>query len=185
MLQERLVAGDSLNFATSVAGFSASDGWQLFYLLVPRTAGTKQTLDSDPDSTDPTQHRVSVSAATTAGWTAGHYTWHAYVSRAAESYTVGTGTIEILADPRSATLLDLRTSAQTALDNINALLAGKATTGTLSYRIGERTLESYSITELLQLKSHLQTEVAREANATDMAKGLPSRRVVNVRLARA
>ncbi len=179
---ERLVIGDSLNFSTTVADFPASEGWTLKFRLVPRASGTAIDITS---SADGDAHRVQVTAATTAQWVAGFYSWHSSVEKAGEKYTVETGSTQLVADPRQAATLDLRTSAQTALDNVNALLQGKATTGTLSYRIGERTLESYSIAELLQLKSHLQTEVAREANAADMAKGLPSRRVVNVRLARA
>lgn len=182
-MQERLVLGDSLNFATAVNGYSAADGWTLHYRLVPRGAGTPIDISS---SAEGAAHRVQVIAATTGAWTAGAYSWHSYVTKGAESYTVGTGSTELLPNPRTTTSgLDLRSSAEQALAAVQAILLGKATSGTYSYRIGERELRSYTMQELLQLESKLKVEVKRERRYTALAAGMPDPTRVQVRLGRA
>lgn len=180
---ERLILGDTLNFATSVAGYSAADGWVLNYRLVPR--GTTGAAISIACTAEGANFRAQVTAAATAAWTAGTYSWHSYVTKAAESYSVATGSIELIANPRTASSgLDLRTAAETALDAVQAVLQGKATSGTMSYRIGERELRSYSIPELLQLQSQLAADVQRERAAALLAAGRPDPRKVYVRMNR-
>lgn len=188
MLLERIAVGDTLNFATSAIGYAASDGWTLKYTLVPRTGGGAAiSITSAADSDDAALHRVQVPAATTATWAAGAYSWQSWVEKATEKYTVATGTIELVADARGVATgpLDLRTAARVALDNVRALLHGKASSGTLSYQINGRELRSYAMAELLQLESKLQGDVRREEAAARTAAGLPSRRQLHVRLHRA
>jgi hypothetical protein len=52
----------------------------------------------------------------------------------------------------------------------------------MRYRIGEREVQFYAATELIQLRSQLLTQVKRERAATAMAKGLanPSRYAVRM-----
>jgi hypothetical protein len=180
---ERLILGDTLNFLTTVADYPASSSWVLTYRLVPRGAGTAITITCTAEGAD---HRALVAAATTAGWAVGTYSWASYVTKAAETYSVSTGSIQLIANPRvTASGLDLRTDAQVALDAVQATLSGKATSGTASYRIGERELRSYSIAELIQLESKLKADVAREINAARIAAGQPSNRQIHVRMGRA
>jgi hypothetical protein len=180
---ERLILGDTLSFLTTVADYPASAGWVLAYRLVPRGAGSAITITCTASGE---QHRAQVAAGATAAWAAGTYSWHSYVTKAAESYSVATGSIQLLANPRTTTSgLDLRTNAQIALDAVQATLSGKATSGTSSYRIGERELRSYTITELIQLESKLKADVAREINAARIAAGQPSNRQIHVRMGRA
>jgi hypothetical protein len=183
---ERLTLGGTLSFTTSVADYLPTDGWTLKYRLVPRSAGpTPITLTGTQDTTDSSLHRIQASASTTAAWTAGVYSWASWVEKASEKYDIATGVLTLLADPRTATTLDTRTDARTALDNVRALLAGKASSGVMQYRIGERQLQSYSMPELLALESKLMVDVSREENAEGLAKGLKSRHRIAMRLNRA
>lgn len=183
-MQERLVLGDTLNFATSVAGYSAADGWVLKFVLVSRTGAASITLTSAADSTDPTAHRVQTPAATTAAWTAGAYTWHSWVEQGTEKYSIDTGSITLLANPRTAAgPLDLRTEAEVALAAARAALAAWTPTQR-SYTIGDRSMTFNSTAEILPVISYWEREVAREQRATAVSKGQQDGRRVFVRLGR-
>lgn len=184
---DRIFVGDTLNFSTAVAGYSAADGWMLRFVLVPRAvSGSAISIDTAADDDDPAAHRAQVTSATTATWTAGTYSWYSWVELGAQKHGVDSGSIELMANPRTASgPLDLRSPARQALDAVQALLLGKATSGTASYRIGERELRSYTMAELLQLESKLKADVAREDQAARLDKGLPSRRQIHVRVNRA
>lgn len=57
---------------------------------------------------------------------------------------------------------ETRSQARIALDNIKAMLAGQAKEGVKRYKINNRELERYSMSELLALRSHFAAEVQRE-----------------------
>lgn len=96
----------------------------------------------------------------TNGWPAGHYAVQVWASfKDGTTSVVATDRLELapalgLGDPRS--------QARIALDNIKAMLAGQAKEGVRRYRINNRELERYSVTELLAMKSHFAAEVIRE-----------------------
>lgn len=184
-MQERLILGDTLNFTTAVAGYPASESWVLKFALVLRSGTGAFTLTSAADSTDPTLHRVQVDATTTAGWTAGVYSWHSWVEKGAEKYSVASGSIKLVANPRTATgSMDLRSDAQIALDNVRAVIQGKASADVLRYRINGREIERYSMADLIALESKLAADVRREEDAARIAAGQASRRRFFVRLNR-
>lgn len=183
---DRLILGDTLNYATTVAGYAASDGWTLYYRLIPRTSGSAIEITSSADDADPSAHRVEVVASTTTGWTAGIYNWHSWVAKASEKYSVGSGVITLVADPRTATApYDLRSDAQIALDNVRAVIQGKASQDVLRYQIQGRSLERYPMSELIALESKLSAQVAREQEAVNLSAGLASKRRIFLRLGRA
>lgn len=184
-MQDTITLGFTLNFPTAVAGYPANASWVLHYRMVPRSTGAAVELTSSPDSTDPTLHRVTASAATTAGWTAGIYSWQSWVEKAGEKYEIESGVVTLRTNPITASTLDNRSDAQIALDNVNAKLSGSTSATVLSYRIGERELRNYPMPELLSLRSTLITQVKREARAAALAKGLPDPSKVYVRVARA
>ena len=160
MQQQELVAGDTLNFATSVASFPASAGWTLKYRLAPREA-THSAIDlvSVPDGDD---HRVQVTAVVTAGWSADVYTWSSWVEKASERYTIDSGLLTILADPRAVPAgHDGRTLAQKALDDCKAALAAWNPTRR-RYRVGEREMEFASSLEIIRQINYWSAEVNRE-----------------------
>jgi enamine deaminase RidA (YjgF/YER057c/UK114 family) len=181
-MQARLVLGDTLNFPTTVAGYSAADGWVLKFVLVPRAAGPAPiTLTSTADGE---QHRVQVGATTTAAWTAGAYSWHSWVEKASEKYSVSSGSITLQADPRSAATSDLRSQAQVALEAARAALAAWTPTQR-SYTIAGRSMTFNSTADILPIVRYWEQQVAREARAEAASKGLDNGRRVFLRLGRA
>jgi hypothetical protein len=100
-MQQELTAGDTLNFATSTPGYSAADGWVLSFRLVPRSASAAViTINTTAEGAD---HRAQVAPNVTAAYAAGQYTWHSWVVRSAETYTISSGQITIKPDPRAVT----------------------------------------------------------------------------------
>jgi hypothetical protein len=186
MQSERLILGDTLNFATSVPDYLPTDGWVLKFRLTPRTGTGAQTLTTVQDSADSSLHRLQVSAAETAAWTAGVYSWFSYVEKASttEKYSVDEGVVTLVADPRTATTLDLRSAACIALDQAKAALAAWTPT-TKRYRIGDREMEFQTQGDIVRLINYWEIEVRREQNAERLAEGLRTNRRVFVRLSRA
>lgn len=179
----RFTLGDTLSFTTSLAAYPAG-AWTLNYRLLLRAgSGDAYTFAGTASGSD---HLISVPAATTAAWMAGTYTWAAWVTDGTDSHSTGHGTIELLPDPRTATLaLDLRSAAQIGLDNVRATIRGKATADVLRYTINGRSLEHYPMAELLALERSLAAQVANENRAAQLAAGGADTRRITVRLGRA
>jgi hypothetical protein len=171
MLQETLIAGDSLDFITSPTLYPASAGWTLTYVLTPQAAGgTSITFTATASGDD---YLIEVSAATTAAWTAGAYSWASAVSKAGERFTVDDGSITIRPDPFTATSLDNRSHARKMLDAIEAALESRATASQLD--LLELTIYSRSSKRdpsvLMKARSQYIAEVARENAALGIRPG--------------
>jgi len=175
----RFAIGAVLEFTTALADYPASAGWVLNHRLVLKS-GTGAISFSATASGD--QHLTSVPAATTTDWAPGVYTWASWVTKGSDVRDIAAGEVTLLPNPRTATgSLDLRSEAQIALDAVRAMIRGVANAGQRSYTINGRSLERYSITELLQLEGKLGRDLAREQQA---ATGRNPRRLV-ARVARA
>lgn len=175
-----ITSGDTLDFTTVSADFPASDGWVLTYKLIPRTAGPAViTLTATASGDD---HRVQATAATTAAWTAGTYSWTAYATLGTERYTLQSGVTQILANPGVVTTLDSRSAARTALDNIDAALQGRASSSIMEYEIAGRRLKNYPPAELIKLRQFYERQVQSEENATRMALGVQGGRKIQFRI---
>lgn len=169
-MQAQLAAGTTLKFTVTSSDYPASDGWVLSYRLTPRAAGMAYTFTATASGDD---HLVNVARATTAGWAPGTYTVTAWVDKGAERYDVPSEFGQVVISPDPTTLAagtDTRSAAEIALASVQALLQGKASSGTLEYSINGRQLKSYSMAELLRLESKLKGDVNREA----VAAGKPS-----------
>jgi hypothetical protein len=183
----QITAGDTLTFTTTLADYSAADGWVLSHVLIPRTSGSDVlTFDATADGSD---FDSTVAAVTTADWTAGIYTWAAYVSKAGERFTVARGTTEVLANPADTEGgYDPRTHARKALDAINAAIEGRATHVHREYEI--RVNESWrrvldtTYEDLIKAKTYYEGLVASETAAEDTAAGRYDRRRTYVRFGR-
>lgn len=187
-MQQNLIVGDTLSFTTTLADYPASAGWSLTYRLVPRTSGSAIEIAASASGDD---HVVSVSATTTALWTAGEYSWAAYVTKDAERHTIegwtstdgrygGGSTILLRPDPAIATSYDSRSSARKTLEAIEAVIENRATRDQQEYSIAGRSLKRTPITDLLTLRSTYKNEVAREE-----AAGNPHGRRYYLRMGRA
>lgn len=173
----RHTAGDTLAFTKTLADYPADESWVLSYTLINATA--KISITATASGAD---HAVSVAAATTANWVAGAYTWLAVVTKAAERYSVGQGSITIAPNLAAATTYDTRTSARKALDAVNTLLETYGAKAYLQgYEINGRKQQFHSPGDFLAFRSKLVAEVAREDNAARLAAGLAPRNQLAVR----
>lgn len=177
-----IIVGDTLEFTTPVPGYPASDGWTLKYRLVPVTSGAAITFSS---SADGDEHAVTVAASATALWSAGQYSWAAYVEDGAgASHTVLTGSAKLLPNPRTSSApLDLRTDAEIALAAAKAALAAWTPT-TKSYTIGGRSMTFSTSAEILPIIDYWERKVQAERRAATMAAGGRDPRKTFVRLGR-
>lgn len=164
-----LVAGDTLDFTVSVDGYPASDGWTLSYALRGPSA---IDLTATPVGQ---QYRVQASAATTAAWIPGDYSWSRYVTLSGQRYSAGSGWLVIR--PNLAAQVagyDGRSQAEKALaDAETALATFKSTNGRVKkYTIGQRSMEFSTSAEILQVISYWKTKVLNAQTADSIANGL-------------
>jgi hypothetical protein len=173
----RVTAGDTVTWQKSLSDYPATASWVLSYTLINSTS--KISITAAASGSD---HLVSVAAATTASWAAGTYTWLAVVTKAAERYTVGQGSITIAANLAAQATYDTRSTAKKALEAVNALLETYGSKAYLQgYEINGRKQQFQTPGEFLAFRSKLQAEVAREDNAARIAAGLAPRNQISVR----
>ena len=180
MLQQELVAGDTLNFLTSTPGYSAADGWVLNFRLVPRTAGNAVLALSS--TAEGESHRTQASAATTGSWAADNYSWSAWVARAGESFTLQRGEITVRPDPRTlAAGVDGRSLARKTVDDLLAARSEWARTQgrTRRYKIADREREFNTAAELDAELRFWTAQLQAEDTAARLASGLrPKNRIL-------
>lgn len=177
-----IIAGDSLQFSTSVPDFPATGGYTLKYRLVPRVSGTAIVITAAASGDD---YAVDVAAATTAAWGAGEYSWHAYVELGSARFTVGTGQITIKPNPATmAAGTDTRTLAAKALDDLKAALAAWTPTRK-SYQIGDVAMTFNSTADIVGLIEFWSRQVQAEKTAAALAGSRLNPNKIYVRSGRA
>lgn len=166
--------GDTVKWTRSLADYPANDSWVLSYELI--NSANRYTVTASASGSD---HLVTISATTSAGYVAGAYDWRARVTKASEVYTVGTGRVTVAKSFATAT--DTRSQARSTLEAIETMLAGRATSAVEMYEIAGRKLKYMLPSELLVLRDRYRMDVAREDAATRAAAGLPNPGRVYVR----
>jgi hypothetical protein len=123
--------------------------------------------------------KITIPAATSAGMDASTGWYFQAVLTAISGGAVSEysrGQIEVqasLAYAGSPAAFDGRTQAQKDLDAVQAAIRSLMTGGaTQEYRIGNRSLKRYDLTDLLALESQLKATVVRENKAKIIASGL-------------
>lgn len=172
-LPEKIQAGDSLQFTDSLSNYPATT-WTLTYTLI--NENLRVSFSATASGTD---HYTNVSPATSAKWIKGTYKYLATVSDGSDRFTVGSGTVKILADVSEPS--DQREHCEKVLDAIEAVIEGKATRDQSSYSIAGRSLSTYSPPELLAWRDKYKQEVKSLRQAEKVAAGLGSGRLVKVR----
>lgn len=137
------------------------DSYTLSYELILEGTGT--TSITITCSGSGTEYLAEVSAATTAGYTAGNYRWQAFITRDSDSerIRVAYGFIEIRPDFATSTA-DPRSHAKIVLDAIEAVLEGRATQDQMSVQHNGRRLDYTPIQDLIALRNYYKAEVAAE-----------------------
>lgn len=167
-------AGDTVRWRKALDGYDPA-AWTLEYLFASaagvRTVNAAATEDGQG-------FEVHITAAETAGWPAGPYTWRARVHKDEDVYTVGEGLCTV--QPALAQGVDARSPARRALDAVKEHLANPQSIAAASYTIKGRSLAQYSLPELWQHHDRLVQEVARE-DARRSGKGPGGRVLVSFR----
>jgi len=185
----KLIAGDSLDFTTSVASYPATDGWALVYVLVPRfTAPVQAPITLTASTFETSSYRVQVGPSITATWSPGVYSWSSYVTKTGSRVTLEQGS-ELTVAPDPATMAagtDLRSDSAKALANAKAALATyTASNGAVEeYAINGRRMRFRAAADIVALISHLQAEVLREQRTQAVAAGFSNPSRFGVRLQR-
>jgi len=161
---------------------SSQGGWMLTTYLRNATAGLGLSVVGSADGEG---WLSTISAATSAGLTAGEWSWGARATLAGQAVMIAEGMTVILpALDYSGTAdgLDGRSQARRDLDAVQAAIRTLISGGAVSrYSIGGRSLERYSLAELTARESQLKGIVARENAAERIAAGLGDPRNVYVR----
>jgi len=170
-LANKITAGDTLSFLTTVADYPASAGWVLVYLLIPRDTGSAITLTGSAEGND---HRIEAGASVTALWTPGHYSWVTYATMAGERYTLQSGQVEILPNPATQTSYDARSPAALIVDQLMAAYTTySASQGNVAeYEIAGRKMKYRSSAEILDQLNHWKAILAAEKRAERINAGL-------------
>ena len=162
-----LVAGDTLRFTRSLADYPAGQGWSLDYNL-RGPAVINWTSAADGDS-----HKIEVTAATTAAYTAGLYEIAGFAKKGTERFRIYHGTLEIRPNLAAvAGTYEARSHAQRVLDAIEAVIEKRASKDQESYAIAGRQLSRTPLADLLVLRDRYRGEVAREEKAERIRQGL-------------
>jgi hypothetical protein len=154
-----------------------SPTWALTYYF--KTAAAQFSVVATADGAG--GFNAAVSAATTAGFAAGRYSWVAIASNGGNKYQVDQGTLVVLPDFANATPVDSRSHARKALEMIEAYLEDKNNIAARGYSIAGRSLDRYGIAELLVLRDKYKAEAASEARAERIRNGQPARNRILVR----
>ena len=160
-------AGDTVAWTKSLADYPASASWVLAYVFINATAKFSVTAPASGDD-----HAATIAAATSAAFTPGTYSWTASVTKAAERFTVGTGSAIVLPNLAAASTYDTRTAARKALDEAEIALATYGAKAYLqAFELNGRSQRFHDPGTFLAWRDKLKAEVRREENAAAIAAG--------------
>jgi len=165
---QTITAGDSFTWQRTLADYPA-DSWTLKYRFI--NAAGKIDITAAASGTD---HLVSVTPTTSAGYTAGNYTWTAWVEKTGYRITVGGGTLEVKPNIAALTTLDARSDAALIVDQLMAAYKTyTASNGHVAeYEIAGRRMKYRSAAEILDQINHWKSILASEKRAERIAAGL-------------
>lgn len=133
----QLQVGDTWQWTERLAQYPASNGWVLSYSLY-RYGQSVIQIDASVSGDD---FSISIPAALTASKVPGEWQWTAHVTKGADRFTVGTGTVVLNPDLSVATSdTDLRTNNEKILDALIATQQRRATKEQESMEINGRAI---------------------------------------------
>lgn len=171
---QQLRAGDTWKWRREDLTDYPAASWTLTYRFKhPTLAGFEVIASADGNN-----YSVTVAAATTAGFSAGTFSWLAWVAGGtSEKYTVDEGTLEVLPEFRAGTVastLDARTDAKKIYDDLLAAYKTYVTSRGLvkSYSIGTRQMTFHDQGDLLKQLNYWKAQVLAEEQAERLRNGL-------------
>ena len=178
-IPQTLVIGDTWGWTISISDYPAPT-----YTLKYAIRCLDLSVIDITATADGADHIIAVAAGTTAGYSAGDYTWTCYVEKGTggslERYTIDSGLVT-LKPAMFATLssTDVRPHAQKMLAAIEAVQYGRATHAELSLNINGKAIQYLKPDELIRWRSFFRDEVAREKRDEQIAQGTETgRRIV-------
>jgi len=179
-------AGDTITWrddaAADALGNAITSGtWTLIYYLRTNAASAGATVTGAAYGYG---WESTLSASTTAGFTAGTWYWQAIATRSSEKHTLGAGQLIVLpALSYSGTpgALDGRSQSRQDLEAVQLAIRTLISSGAKSYTIGNRQLTKLDLPSLIERESYLKGLVAREEAAERVANGLGDPRNLFVR----
>lgn len=177
----RFVAGDTVQWTKSLAGYSAADGWVASYVFVRE--GAKKVVTGTDDGSG--AHLLTIAAADSANWAAGTYHWQGYVSKGDERRELGSGVTDVRANFAAvgAGGLDARSDWERILDELKTALKDYVITGgaRTAFNINGRVTQFETKADLIKAIHNAELEVERERAADRTRRGLGTNRTVRVR----
>jgi len=171
--------GDTLSFRKILPDYPPGEGWSLSYSL--RILQTGSALDISA-STNGQEYVVTVPKGTTDDWDAGTYAIQGFVSNGTSRFQVYDGFIEALPNLSAIeSTVDLRSHARKVLDNIEAVLEGRATHDVLESHIGETTFRRLTPGQLMQMRNYYMVELDKEERQARVKAGKASGRKIYTR----
>lgn len=153
------VCGDTWSWTKTLSDYPAPT-WTLTYYL--RSREGEQSFAAAASGSD---HLVTVTAATTAGYKAGRYALISVATSGTERHTVEKKELIVLPDPAFLGAgQDPRSHSRKVLESIEAVLEGRATKDQEEYTIGGRSLKRTPIEELMAMRNTYRAEVRAEDN---------------------
>jgi len=161
-------AGDSLSWTKSLADYSANDGWSLLYCFRGKALSTLD-LTSTASGSD---HLLSLTTTATENLLPGKYTVAGYAQKTGERVQIFLGTITVTQNLYSTIVgEDTRSPNRITLDNIEAVIQGRASSSVLNSTVNGTRLERVPIADLLKLRDYYASLVASEGDAELISQG--------------
>lgn len=166
----KIYAGDYIQWLTQEdSDRSIADGWVMSYAFVT-AAGSFEVVCSDNGDNN---HLASISMAISNSLIVGDYKWQSYIAKDTERYFVDEGSLTV--EPNFSSLdggYDARSFWKTVLDNVEAVIKGRATKDQSSYTVNGRQLSRTPVADLLLLYNQAKTNVRGEEQAEKQRNGL-------------
>jgi len=187
LVPDLIYAGDTVifdvpSFKDSIGTVIDSGTYTLKWYARTNTASEGTTITGTAEGDG---WRITVPASTTADFDAGLWTWQAVATYNSTQYTAGRGQFTVKASAvYSGTpgAFDDRSRAEIDLGYVEAAIRTLSQGGMVQeYSIGGRSLRRYKMTELLELRSTLQNEVAMERRREKIRQGLGNPGLAKVR----
>lgn len=174
-LPRRITIGDTVTWEETNSDYPASASWVITYHFTSPDAFFASTHAANGDA-----HTITID---TADLEEGRYDYAKKVTDTNETFTLERGYIFVDPDlSADESGVDRRKYCEIALENIEAVLQGKASKDQTSYSLNGRALSRYSPAELNEWRTSLRREVADLRQAERRKSGGKSHQNVHLRM---
>lgn len=163
----KFTSGETVKYTVTHPDYPASSGWTLTLYLAGIDTPTPIAGNASGDS-----FAITISSAASAAIAAGVYQYEERATKSSETYIAASGKVTVLANIAAAAAGDFREFAETALEIVEAAIAGRLTSDMQSFTIAGRAVTKIPIAELLDIRAKLQAEIASSASPGTFGKSV-------------